>query len=97
MSWSIDLSGRPDDVCEKLEGYAPTLKDPMTAAQYADALPHLIGLVRQTRTTASGVVNGYPALLVHVVASGSGSAGKDVEGELCRQCQVQITVTSLTH
>lgn len=46
MSWSVYFAGKPEDVIKNLEAESLTL-DGDSKKEYEEALPHLIGLVKQ--------------------------------------------------
>ena len=87
MSWSVNESGTPEQVAEKLTKHADGLTG-QSRVEYDAALPFLVGLVRQTYTTPEGVANNYPVKNVRIVAFGSGATRDGAEQ--CRDCQVKI-------
>jgi alpha-galactosidase len=73
MSWSITLIGKPENVAKALEAHSEKLNG-LSKVEYDDALPHLIGLVKQNFGTSN---------LVKIDASGHGTENQ-------RQCMVSI-------
>ncbi len=80
MSWSIELNGTPDEVVAALQEYAATLSG-QTRVEYNSALPHLIGLVRQTFMSDQSA-------MVELSANGTGLAKGVVQ--INRSCSVLI-------
>ncbi len=89
MSWSINLMGKPEDVARALQAQSETLSG-QSKAEFDDALPHLMALVRQNFVDAEHCH--YPAPFLYIEASGSGSARRtgDVDRQVERSCSVKI-------
>jgi ABC-type tungstate transport system permease subunit len=65
MSWSVNLIGAADKIVDALTAHGEQMTDPTSKAEYSDALPHLIGAVKQNFEQ-----NYTPT--VKVIASGTG-------------------------
>ncbi|HLO59039.1 MAG TPA: hypothetical protein VK172_14820 [Lentimicrobium sp.] len=50
MSWSILFIGKPENVAKALEDEKDKMSGP-SKEEYVDALPHLVGLVKQNFST----------------------------------------------
>lgn len=75
MSWSIDMTGRPENVAMALEAHHVTIEHAQSRQEYRDAAPHLIGLVARIfeREKEPHVI----PPLVRVRASGTGRRAAD--------------------
>jgi hypothetical protein len=89
MSWSITVIGKPENVVAALEAQSAK-ESGQCKIEFDDALPHLVGLVRQS-------FNEKPEFtpMVRLEASGSGCASSDsnapgVMRQTSRSCQVKI-------
>lgn len=83
MSWSVGIIGHPDKVAAELEAHSATLGG-VSLAEYNDAKPHLVALVKQN---ANNVKGGAPPV-VSLTASGSG--GMDSSGITNRSIRVVL-------
>lgn len=79
MSWSIDLTGRPEKVAAAIEGHGERIAG-SSATEYAAAAPHLAALCRRIFERREAIPADL-APLVRVRASGSGihDAGNGAE------------------
>ncbi len=86
MSWSISAAGTPDEVVAALEKQSEELSG-QSKVEYDDAMPHLIGLVRETF-----VEEGAPPAKINLYANGHGSARmSDPPVQLYRRCNVNLS------
>jgi hypothetical protein len=76
MSWSIQFIGKPEKVVEALQAQKLSGE---SAVEYADALPHLVGLVKENF--------GYDNL-VKIVASGHGQTGQKPSRQLAVSLEI---------
>lgn len=81
MSWGVTFIGTPDKVCAALEANSAALTG-QSKAEFDDALPHLVGLVKQNRM-------GDGMALVQLEANGSGYTKDGVEQS--RNLAVKLT------
>jgi len=82
MSWSINAIGKPENIVKALEAESTKMTG-QSKVEYDDALPHLVGLVKQNFL---GPDSEPP--LIEVNANGSGYA-KDGQ-QVTRDCAVTI-------
>ncbi len=72
MSWSVSTKGKVSDVVKHLEDYS-TILNGQSKIEYDDAMPHLIGLVKQNFDNVEA--NDEPAIEIN--ANGSGYASNE--------------------
>lgn len=80
MSWSINFIGKPENVTKALEEHSAKL-DGQSKVEYDDALPHLIGLVKQTFGSQSPMMN--------LKASGHGYSDKGEQVSRQLSCNIE--------
>lgn len=83
MSWSISFRGKPAEIAADLEKHSGSLTG-QSKIEFDDALPHLVGLVKQTFENRPGRETPTLAITAH----GSGSSDGDAQFE--RDCSVNI-------
>lgn len=85
MSWSISLVGKPENIVKALEEESPKLTG-QCKLEYDEALPHLVGLVKQNfqNDPASRLLD------MELEASGSGWAKGDTQ--VSRTCTAKIGI-----
>lgn len=81
MSWSIYLVGKPENVVKALEEESAKMTG-QSKLEYDEALPHLVGLVKQNFHPASSLQ------AIDLEANGSGYAKGDTQ--MSRNCSVKI-------
>lgn len=80
MSWTVNFIGEAPKVAEALTAQSEKLTG-ASKEEYDEALPHLIGLVRQSF--------GEPNPIVSITANGHGHTNST---NPYRQCQVEIKI-----
>lgn len=88
MSWSIALIGKPDNIVERLTRTSMEMTEGQSKTEYDEALPHLIGIVKQNFALSS---SGYTEPMVKLEANGSGF----MKDGLQQQRSLKVTIESM--
>jgi hypothetical protein len=91
MSWSIALIGKPENVVAALEEASKKMDEGQSKAEFDDALPHLVGIVKQNFAKEGST---YTGKTVKLEASGSGYSKDDEQIE--RSLKVSIEGSYIT-
>lgn len=84
MSWSVGFIGNPSKVVEALEKHSDLITG-QSKIEFDDALPHLVGLVKQN-FAEEGENNAH--VVIQLTANGHGYANGTVQ--MNRQVQVDL-------